>query len=1115
MIKLGRRKSRFGKTPLLIGGGVIGAIVIMFVAFPFVTDFLTVGLDSNEVKLAFPNIDNSQLFGGALTGLSLSDFTSVSTNLYECFFKYTILTKNSAGQTILTDESNFNSNKQIFTVPQDISAPTGQLIDRYEITPKIRCDKKIFATEEQKRFETALIVLPSKLSLQTSFIQPDGKVIKLPIQTLTVQSTGAQGTIIITGEDLFGFIPNINPFDDFAGVLIDNREILFKGFGGAFSPDQFWTIKASDIDNKLQALPDRYTTDLTFQVFTSADTGLNINNLFSESSATYPLTASSLSTTVQITVDRRADVPPSQTDQSITIVSAITSAGQTIVGNNEVPINPDGSQSQRTVEVKAFLREFQSLVETTPILQMTHQSGSRVSGTSPVTMQNRGSDIFSASIIIPTSVADGTYLFKVTNSRSNVGSATFTVNTPPPDAPQPIVCDGTEVSDGMGGCKEPATTLDCRAGFAPNSSGTVCVEQFCSDGTSATLGCTIIIDVGSQCVGAEVEQPDGTCVPPTCTVGTEWDRSTAKCTTIVCADGEEFDSILLSCQTVKTGVEACEIGEKREGGQCVPIGGDNGGSNILNIRQELIYAVLTSDQSGKRVPVESGTIPSDESLFTGLTALQFLTGTAENPQAKFEQITVDARLVLPQTLSSPEITNVQTENRLFYYHKNVILPNGLLTDNTKSALLVTHPSDIFTKVERDTGGGSFPLTTLALDTSDILTTVTGVSGASNCFEVGDVCTTVGGVELKEGDTISLRYTIEGTYDLSTNAGANKFEGVIKQMTYWKNLIYTDKVLVGDECTAKSGADLYQCIFDTTGNNLLEGVCPPDPDKTEKENFDECLASLDDRAIELIQTNACEDSDNLTEIINILNSGSGFTEEFGGTGVKTTEEIVADLRSASGCECKIDEKPENGQCVKKDASEIEIFECPAGTQPLEGVTPTKIADCEAKDACSEEETGIVGGGEAHVKDDGTTECRAPAKTNTSGELTCETGSAIDPVSGQCVWQPATESTSTLAGVNALFESLAKLLQGFTNSDNPTVTGGGSSGGSSNGGGACAENVLNCLVELFKTDDESTDIIPPSLQIAGSSNNTIILFVVIIVALLVTARILSRRRKKLLG
>jgi len=252
------------------------------------------------------------------------------------------------------------------------------------------------------------------------------------------------------------------------------------------------------------------------------------------------------------------------------------------------------------------------------------------------------------------------------------------------------------------------------------------------------------------------------------------------------------------------------------------------------------------------------------------------------------------------------------------------------------------------------------------------------------------------------------------------------------------------------------------------------------------------------------------------LVRTLTKGSGFTEEFGGTGVKTTEEIVADLRSASGCECKIDEKPENGQCVKKDADEIEVFECPAGTRPLEGVTPTKIADCETTDICSEELTNIVGGGEPHVKDDGTTECRAPAKKNTSGDLTCETGSAVDPVSGQCVWKPATESTETLAGVNALFESLAKLLQGFTNSDNPTVTGGGSSGGSSNGGGACSDSVLNCLVDLFiSDDDEPTEIIPPALQIAGSSNNTIILFVVIIVALLVTAGILSRRRKRLLG
>lgn len=1113
MIKLARRKNRLGKRSLLIGGGIVIAIVAMFMIFPIVTNLLVSGVDSNEITLAFPNIDNSQLFGASLTG--------ISTNIYECFFKYTVLTKNSIGQTIATDESSFNANRALFTQAQDISAPTGQEIDRYEITPKIRCDKKIFATPEQEQFGTALVVLPSELSLQTSFSQPDGTVVKLPLQKITVQSTGAPDTLIITGENLLGFIPNINPFDDFAGVLRDNQEYKFKGFGGAFSPDQFWTVKASDIDNKLQALPNKYNTDVTFQVFSSeGDASLNINNLFTQQTTSFPIYAYSLSKTVQIEVDKRTDVLPSDTDQTITIVSAITNTGKTIVGNNEVPLNPDSSQNERTVEVRALLRDFQSQVETQPILQMTHQSGSRVSGTSPVTMFDRGNDIFSAVIVVPTSVADGTYLFKVTNSRSQVGIGTFVVNTPAPDEPQPIVCTGTTVSDGMGGCKPSQVSQQgCSTGFTRLVEGGACVEQFCSDGTSATLGCTITVNVGSQCVGAEVEQPDGTCIPPTCAVGTKWDRNTARCNTIDCKselndDRAEFDTTLLSCQIPPVGTEECELGERREGSQCVPIGGDST-TNVLNIRQELLYSVLTSDQSGKRVPVESGVIPPDESLFTGLVSLQFLTGTAQNPQAKFEQITVDSRLILPQTLSSPEITNVQTKNNLFYYHNNVILPNGLLTDNTKQALPVNNPSNIFTKVEVGEGGGNFPLTTLALDTSDILSTITGVTGATNCFEEGDVCTTIGGTELKEGDTISLRYTIEGTYDLTTDAGEKQYTGVIKQMTYWKNLIYTDKVLVGDECIGQSGKDLFQCIFDATGNNHLEGVCPPDPDKTEKENFEECLDSLDDRSVQLIQTNACEDTDKLSETIDILNSGSGFTEEFGGTGVKTTEQIVADLRSASGCECKIDEKPVNGQCVKKDPSEIEAFKCPAGSSAKEGVTPTTTADCELKDPCSEAETGIKGGGEAHVRDDGTTECRAPAK-GTNGDITCETGSTLDPTSGQCVWQPATEDDQSVAGINALFDSLAKLLQGFTNSNDPSVTGGGSSGGSSNGGGACEGNPLNCLVDLFGVDDDGTEVIPPSLQIGGSSTNTIILFVVVIIALFVTAGILARRRrKKLLG
>ena len=268
------RRRKLGRGSLVIGGLVIIAIAVMFVMFPLISGSILGGVDSNDYRFAFPDIDNIILPSAQLISTG---------STFECFFKYTIVAKNVIGQKIQTQESDFNFNREIF-VDLSISAPTGQTIDKYEVTPKIRCNK----TEGNTRWGTGLVVLPSSIQLSVKFAQPDGTTTTLPTKSLTVQSTGSSGTIIATGDDLFGIIPNINPFDDIAGILPLNQEIEFKGTLGALkSANEFWTIDASEIDNKLQALPDRYSSDVTFQVFAGSGTGLNIRNIFTQPNANF------------------------------------------------------------------------------------------------------------------------------------------------------------------------------------------------------------------------------------------------------------------------------------------------------------------------------------------------------------------------------------------------------------------------------------------------------------------------------------------------------------------------------------------------------------------------------------------------------------------------------------------------------------------------------------------------------------------------------------------------------------------------------------------------------------------------------------------------------------
>jgi len=1029
---MANRRRRIGsRGGLVIGGAVIVSLVVLFVTFPIIAGSILGGVESNEYKFAFPDIDTILIPQAQLT----------PTSTFTCFFKYSILAKNSIDQVIQTQESNFNSEMRIF-VTTDISVPTGQTIDRYEVTPKIRCNKNTGDTS----FETGLVVLPSTIGLSVSFSQPDGTVVRLPNKQFTVQSTGADNTIIIT-DPIFGILKSIT------GVLKQNTEIKFKSTLGALSPDQFWTIRANEIDDKLQALPDRYSTDVTFQVFGQ----LNIRNVFSEQVNTFFLFPTSLTKSVQIGVDKRADVPPSATVQTITILSAVTNAGQILVGNNETPLNPDGTTSQRTVQVRAELKDYQSLVESIPTLQLTHQSGSRVSGTSAVTMFGGGATgIFTGTIIVPSSIADGTYLFKVTNTRDQVGQASFSVATPPPDQIEPTPCTTNCDPD------PPPVTVTCDQGFRLVDNQ--CVAEFCPDGTSAINGCVIKPILGGQCLQGQIEQPDGSCLNPNCPPDSEWNQSLLRC---------------ISTITDEEPTPPPPTEEEKEG-------------NILNIRQELRYRLVTTDQSGLRTPVESGIIPPDESLFAQLTELQFIVVTEANPTGvKFDVMEVDSFLVVPQTLSSPQITNVNLNQKLHFYHKNPILSDGTPTDSTSPALAVNIPAGTISQIKTATGGGFFALGKMTITTSEILSTVAPIT-----FGLEEQRTTNAGVELKEGEIISLMYVIDGDFDLSTDAGTRQFDGVIKQMRYWKNLIYTDKVLNGDQCTGMSGRALLQCTFDATGNNVLEGLCPPDPDKTVKQNFDECLASLDDRTIDLVINKACEDTSGFDALIEILNVESGFTEEFGGTGVKSTEDILRDLQLASGCD------PETIEVV----TEEDAFECASGTRAQNGVTPTSQEQCFGQ--CSEELTMIIGGGEVHIKDDGTVECRAPP-TN-GGAPMCQSGSERDMTTGECVFPPAQPPSETVTVINNLLDTFQKFLESFTNTNEKEITGGGGSGGNAPTGGACGGNILNCIVELFGVDEEPTEIIPPELQIGGSSTNTIILFVVVIIAILVIAVIVRRRR-----
>lgn len=1135
---MARRKGRLRKRNLVIGAGVLVLIFVMITSFPFITNLITGGDDSTEFAFAFPDI--SELTPAILIGGQ--DTARISG--VDCFFKFTLIAKDSSGRIIEIRQTGFAGGSggvnpfttfSIATVATGAtgseSVVAGRVIDRYEIIPKLRCDRLQLSSEEQQ-FESGLLILPSPIKLTTSVLQPDGKLRNLADRTLTIQSIGADDdndpfnrnnwVIIVRSEDIFGFIPN--PFTGVKkGVLRDNTEIEFKGtLGQLKSTNEFFTIFASEINNLAKPQLETYNTEIIF----SMTGNLNADYIFLSSDKTQVVPVSGLTKKVLINVDRIQDVPASEFPQSIILTSAITNSGKCLAGfcGANKNLNPDVA-SDRAITVIAELEDFQGAnVEGLPTLTLKKTTGATVSGISggnPKLMTFTGNDRFTASMTLPSSIADAFYAFQVTSqTRSGAGAGGFQVVTPPPDAPEIPTCDQGQVLDANDMCVDDPTNggdnpkdPTCSSGFTLSEGQ--CVAIFCPDGTPATNGCTIIPDIGGKCLQGQIEELDGTCTNPLCGIGTMYDQSSQRCIAIVCSAGQEYDTTLQRCVTPPSGTTPCELNEVRQGGVCVPVSEafEEGEGNVLNIRQELRYRLLTSDQSGLNTPVQSGVIPEDQSLFAGLTQLQFLAESPSKVLVKFDRLEVDSFLILPQTLASVDLTVTKLSQKINLYHNNVILLNGITKNPDEPALTIRgFPEGTFGVTNTGTGRGFFALGNMAITTSDLFSAITGGTGAFNCFEAGDVCTTIGGQQLTDGDRISLMYVIDGEFDLTTGLGdeLKQFDGKISQMRYWTNLIYTDKVLSGDECIGLAGKPLLSCNFKRTGINPLADVCESleefrvqtnNPDATEQEAFDSCLDAIDDRTIGAIQNSICEDSDKLAGFVDLTNTGD-----------KSTEEVLANLKSAFGCECKLNEKLENGQCVMKDLSEITTFVCPAGTENKEGVEiASTVDDCQETDVCKKE--GIVGG-KVEANADGTFKCVVAPIVVNGGEPQCQTGTDRNPETGLCEYPVEKEDTSTIAGINALFEGLAEFLKAFTTSNDPSVTSTGSDG-ETNKGGACA-NLFSaeCLGQFFGEDDPEEitidTIIPPSLQVAGSGSLTLALIFVIIIAVIIVGVIIRRRR-----
>lgn len=1117
------RRRRLSKIQLGFIAGILTVLVIaMAVGLPTVANLIIATNDSTEYKFAFPDIDNSvitellpfEIIGG-------QDVISISA--VDCFFKFTLLAKDASGQQIEVRQSQFSGGSggenpfttfSISTVAQSTSGGEivvgGRVIDRYEITPKIRCDRTGF----QPEFESGIAVLPSSIKLTTAVVQPDGTVKNAGNRFLTVQSIGADNDCdafnnnqwVIGQQEFFLIFP---VGEGQQGILKNNQEIEFKGSLGALKcSNEFFSVPASTINNLAKPQLQTYNTEVRFAI----SGNLNMNYIFVASDKTqiFPVYSTDVAKTVRINVDRIQDVPASEFPQSIVLTSAITGTGKCLAGlcGSTKTLNPDAGISERTVTVNAVLDDFQGVnVEGAPILTLRKViGGSNVAGISnnPTFMQFVSGNTFRATMVLPSSIDDATYIFQVTSqTRSNIGSGSFAVSTPPPDQPQPPTCDSGQVLDSNNNCvTDPSTTppTDPTCGSGQTLINGQCVDQFCPDGTSAVNGCTIKPVIGGQCLQGQIEELDGSCTNPLCPIGTEYVQSIQRCNPIQCSSGQEFDTTLLQCVTTSITCEANEVLNFLKTG-CVKISEIStiGGvtPNILNIGQEIRYQIITEDPLGGRTPVESGTIPEDTSLFAGLTPLlQFTLEPDPDGFAKrFGVVIVDSFLTIPSTVSDPQISNVDLNQQLHFYLDNPVAENGQLNKNEPS-LTVNIPSGTLGEVNRGIGGGFFQLGKFEITTSDILSAVTGVTGAFNCFEEGDVCTTIGGIEIKDGDVITIIYTVDGTFDLATEGGTKQFNGVINQMKWFKNFIFTEALLAGNEvCTGKTGKDLLQCNFDETGNNSLEGVCPEDDMKTVRENFESCLGSLSNTQVDQLQQEICSDTEELARLVDLLNTGGG----------KSTDDILNDLKLAFGCVVLVE---------PTDGVDGEAFKCPTGTKTKSGITtPTSNDDCEIDNACDELPDGTkVIGGMIFLNTDGTQECRAPPVSTNGGTPMCQTGSTRDPATGQCVFPVKTNPEETI--ITGLLDAFNKLLESITGTQEGLSETGSDAGGSNDGAGACLENILACALEVFGGDGEDEEppvIIPPSLQVGGSQTSAFVIFSIIIIIIIATSAIIARSRR----
>ncbi len=311
---MGRRRRRLSKIQLGFIAGIITVLVIaMAVGLPTIANLIIGTNDSTEFRFAFPDIDNS-----VITDLLPFEFIGgqdvVRISAVECFFKFTLVAKQANGAVVEIRQSQFSGGQggvnpfttfSISTVPQTTSTNEsvlgGRVIDRYEITPKIRCDR----TGSQPEFESGIAVLSSPIKLTTAVVQPDGTVRNLGDQNLSIQTIGLDDRFVIgVGASLFP--PTLGQ----QGVLRNNVETEFKGtLGATKAQNEFFIVSASSINNLAKPTLETYITEVRFAI--SGNLNMNYIFLASDKTQIFPISSTDVAKTLRILVDRIQDAPAS------------------------------------------------------------------------------------------------------------------------------------------------------------------------------------------------------------------------------------------------------------------------------------------------------------------------------------------------------------------------------------------------------------------------------------------------------------------------------------------------------------------------------------------------------------------------------------------------------------------------------------------------------------------------------------------------------------------------------------------------------------------------------------------------------------------------------------